>query len=461
MTDELTTRIQVLALTDSGETTELLMTLLSEDPSVYLRTSRMAFGEGSKAVARHEPQVIVVVDTIDDPAAAVEELDTVAPGVPVLAILPESDLEGVQDCTLAGARGTLFKPFDHGSLLHAIQQVYIKELRRKQHLASSMEAGPIRPQRPRIIAVHGAKGGVGATTIAANMAASLHRLTGRRVMLFDGDLLSNDAGVLCDISSSRTLADLLPVVRELDADLLDSLVAKHPSGIRVLLAPEQLQRAEAIRGEDMQRALTGVKPYFDFTIVDTASRFTPVTLAALDEADMVVLVVTPEVVALRDAARFIQLAIQLGYPAEKVTVVVNRANAGKGITPGTIEQQLQRSVVATIPSDGKALVECMNVGELIVESRPGHKVSSSIKFLAQEIATRYGWNPQLEKERAAGSASPHPGDSAKPASNPFTANGANGTAPAKERAGQGSLLQRFLGRGAAQNGQAAASGAKS
>jgi pilus assembly protein CpaE len=399
--EEIAVRIQVLVLTDSKDSADLLSATLAEEPSIYLQAARMAFGEGAKALTRYEPHVVVVTDTIDDPAAAVEELDAVAPGVPVVALLPEGDLAGAQACNLAGARATLQRPIDRGNLLASIQQVYLKETRRRQHLTTALDGGMARPQRPRIIAVHGAKGGVGATTLACNLAVALHTLTQRRVTLVDADLLSGDTSVTCDVPVGRTISDLLPSIRDLDADFLDTLLAKHPTGVRLLLAPDQLQRAEAIRGDDMQRVLAALKPYADYTIVDTSSLFTPVTVAALDEADLIVLVVTPELVALRDAARFVQLARQLGYPAEKLLVAVNRANAGKGISTAMIEEQLQHRVGGAIPSDGRVMVECQNIGELIVASRPGHKVSRSIQDLARGVASMFGWDARVHRAKSA------------------------------------------------------------
>lgn len=404
MSPESSTRIQVLVLTDSKETAEFLPSLLAEEPGLQIHSAQMAFGEGLKAVARHEPHVLVLADTLENPAAAIEVLDSAAPDIPTLAILPESDLRSAQDCTLAGARATLLKPFDQDGLIEAIQQVYAREQRRRQHVVASLEPAAARQQRPRIIAVHGAKGGVGATTIACNLAAALRQLTGRRVALVDGDVLSGDAGVLFDLPPTRNISDLLVELKELDADLVEGLLAEHATGVRVLLAPDQLQRAEAIRGEDMQRVVTGLKPYFDYLVVDTPSRFSPVTLAALDEADRIVLVVTPELVALRNAARFLQLATQLGYPTEKVLLVANRANTGKDISPVVIEEQLQRPIVIALPSDGQALVETMNAGELIVAARPRNRVADGISRLGREVAGSFGWSPKKQKARAADSA---------------------------------------------------------
>src|SRR4029450_12276820 len=120
---------------------------------------------------------------------------------------------------------------------------HAKEVRRKQHVAAELEAGEARQQRPRIIAVHGAKGGVGATTLACNLAASLRGLTGRRVALVDADVLGGVAGTLFDLTSANNVSDLLPHVKDLQGDLVDRLLAEHgATGVRVLLAPDQLQR---------------------------------------------------------------------------------------------------------------------------------------------------------------------------------------------------------------------------
>ena len=93
-----------------------------------------------------------------------------------------------------------------------------------------------------------------------------------RVALIDGDVLSGTSGVLCDIAANHNLSDLLPHLRDLEADLVENMMSAHPSGVRELPAPDQLQRAETIGGDDMQRTLSGLRPYFDYQVVDTASR---------------------------------------------------------------------------------------------------------------------------------------------------------------------------------------------
>jgi MinD-like ATPase involved in chromosome partitioning or flagellar assembly len=105
----------------------------------------------------------------------------------------------------------------------------------------------------------------------------------------------------------------------------------------------------------------------------------------------VVLVVTPEVSALRSAARFLRLTDQLGYGPERMRVVANRANAGNDITAEVMARYLGRQVAAALPSEGPALVECLNAGRLVVNARPEIGVASGIVGLAGALARDFGW----------------------------------------------------------------------
>lgn len=382
--------IHVLVLTDSLETAQVLPALLEQAEGIKVSTSRATDGEAFTAVDRYRPHVIVLVDTLEHPPAIVAALDATAPDVPLLVILPEGDAAGIEACSLAGARATLLKPFARQRLVGAIQLVHSRELRYRQQVTIAEGDSP-RQQRSRVVVVHGAKGGMGTTTIACNLAAELHHLTRRRVALVDGDLLSGDAGVLYDLPPTRTMAELLPELQVLDAESVDRFFDQHASGVHVLLAPEQLQRAEGIQAQDVQRALSALRPYFDYQIVDTSSQFLPVTLAVMDEADLIILVVTPELAALRHAVRFLRLAVQLGIPSEKILLVANRADTGRQITLGVLEEQLQRPVAVAIPHDAKAPLECMNVGELLVSAYPRNRVSRGLHDLAQQVAVQFGW----------------------------------------------------------------------
>jgi pilus assembly protein CpaE len=403
MTQATTSETHVLVLTDSAETAQLLPALLRDAEGLKVGSSAAAGGEAVTAVASTSPDVVVIADTLEQLATIVAVLDATSPEVLQVVILPEGDAAGAVACSLAGARVTLMKPFERQRLVGAIQLVHSREQRlRLQHhqvVGETVGTVGVRQQRPRVIAVHGAKGGVGTTTIACNLASALHGLTGRRVALIDGDFLSGDVGVLCDLAPLRTMSELLPEVQQLDAETVEHTFTQHRSGVHVLLAPEPLELAEAITANEVKRALNALRPYFDYQIVDTPSTLLPVTLAAIEEADLVVLVLTPGLAALRSAARFLRLAAQLSYPKEKILLVANRADTGRQIDVGVIQEQLHRDVTVAIPFDGKVPVDCMNAGTLIMDAYPRSPVGQKTDSLARAVAEHFGWQPEPGAKR--------------------------------------------------------------
>ncbi|CAA9302587.1 MAG: hypothetical protein AVDCRST_MAG77-5788 [uncultured Chloroflexi bacterium] len=412
MTTESGARISTLVLTDLEDTARLLKTILSGEPDLVVQRGLAALGGALDAATHHQPDVIVLADTTEALATLVIALDAAVPRAALVVVLAEGDLRGIQECSLAGAAITLFKPFEQAQLIAAVRQAHARALR---HPPAAVAAPSARLQRPRIVAVHGVKGGVGASTLAVNLGAALHGLTRRRVAVIDADLLSGDAGVLLDLPPQQSILDILPALRELDAETVDNYFQQHATGVHALLAPEQIQRADAVLPEDVARTLTALRPYFDYQIVDTPSRVTPVTLAVMDQADLVLVVLTPELVALRNAARLLRLTAQLGYPAEKLMLVVNRADTSRMITTAVVEEQLRRAVSAAIPSDGRALVEAMNAGELLVEIYSKSPVAAAIGSLAGEVARHFGWDsgvgaptPTVPDELEAPLAAPSP-----------------------------------------------------
>jgi pilus assembly protein CpaE len=381
--------MRLLVLSDSAAPAELLAASLGELPEITVQTCLA--GALDALQSQSPPDVAVVVEAETASERLVIAVETAFPEVPVVVLLRPEDARQALACSAAGARATLFMPVDAAELAATLRQLVAREGRRLNRLTPDSAATPTGASR--IIAVHGAKGGVGATTLACNLAAALHHHTGRRVASIDGDVLGGGAGVLFDTTSSRTMADLLAHAGDLDAELVERLLVRHSSGVHVLLAPDSWRDAGSVGPADIHRVLTALKPYFDYQVVDTSSQMTPVTIAVLEAADLIALVVTPEIASLRSASRFFQLLSQLGIDGDRVRLVVNRANAGKDITPRFIEQYFVRPVALALPSDGLALVECLNAGQLVVTARPELPFATQIAQLGDEMATALGWAP--------------------------------------------------------------------
>jgi pilus assembly protein CpaE len=262
-----------------------------------------------------------------------------------------------------------------------VRRVQEKEERRKR-LAQPRTAAAT----GRVIVVHGPKGGVGTTTIAVNLAVAMHQLTGLRVALVDGALMAGDVAVAMNVASDNSIADVAAHLRELDADLLDGTLVHHPSGVRVLPSPAEFERAEAISGDETGAILNACRAHYDVVVVDTPSRPDEHLLAALDLADAVLIVCTPEIASLKNTARFLALGHELGYGDDKLKLVINRFSSHGAIPLDDIESNLRHKMSFGLPSDGIPVVESLNAGEPVVLMRPSARIAREVRHVGEALA---------------------------------------------------------------------------
>jgi pilus assembly protein CpaE len=392
--------IRILVLSDSPQASDVIAAMLQSEPGFTVSVAAAAYGEGTRAARQTAPDVVVLVaDSLAaaDPVAEVEELEASAPQAAVV-VLGVDARTPPRDYYLAGARDCLSPPYDRETVTNSVRRAYQLERRLRERLEMA-QGTTQRRHRCKTIAVHGVKGGVGATVIAANLAIGLRQLTGERVALVDASLQAGDIGVALNLIGSAGLEDLVMKLNELDIDLMNRIMVTHASGVRVLLAPRDLERVEAIGGDEIRRVLTFMSNHFDYIVVDTAPYLDAPGLAALDHSDQIVLLTTPEVPALRNAGRFVQTARRLGYPANKLVLVLNRVGSRNAVTLNEVEKSLGWRPQATIQSAGPAFIRAANHGEPIVKVGAWRGASRSLLDLARLVSVRSG---KVEKRAGLG-----------------------------------------------------------
>jgi len=383
-------KLRVLVLRDAGfgganETESEVVAALGSDSSIRLLEGAAGYGEAARSVQNQELDLVIVDEVAGDPTTVIEQIEHAAPELPIVVVLDEDQAMIAQACMLAGARAYLFRPFDPADIVEVVRQVCSKEERRRARTNTK----PL-TQAGRLIVVHGSKGGVGATTVAVNLAVTLAKTTDQRVALVDVNLLGGDTDVALNIVTDNSIADVVAHLRELDNSLLDDTMIRHPSGVFVLPAPSQLERAEAIGGHETAMVLAACRANFDLVVVDTSSRPDEHALAALEMADLVMLVTTPEIAALKSAARFLQLGHNLGFPPEKLQLVINRLNSKNAIPLDDIEENLHHKMSYGLPSDGEPMVEAQNAGEPVVILRPRSRIGRELWRVGREVALKLG-----------------------------------------------------------------------
>jgi pilus assembly protein CpaE len=236
--------------------------------------------------------------------------------------------------------------------------------------------------RGKIVTVFGAKGGSGATTIAANLAGALCRHAGgdepAKVVLIDFNLEMGDVLVCLDMTAPYSFQELLANMHRLDADLLYGSLAAHSSGVRVLSQTDHLEEGRELSTADAARILSFLRQHFDFIVIDGVRDFRELALLALDKADTVLLTMTQDIPALKNANRCLRIFKRLGYSDDRVKLVLNRFRRTGQITPDAIADALGRSVSATVSNDFPVVIKAVNEGKLVVDASPTSRVAKDI-----------------------------------------------------------------------------------
>jgi pilus assembly protein CpaE len=377
----LTGRVRVLLLEDGQSQAERLRGLLHGE-DMELTVSAGSIEEGLHQARNWSPDVILVAQSRGPLSEGIEKIDTAFNSTPVVALLTAEQAGQARDALLAGARAYLTEDAGRDDMVDTILSVLELERRRRAALARRLG---VDVDQGQVIAVHGSKGGVGATTIAVNLAVAVRSATRARIALVDANLYSGDVAAALNLRSRSNLADLTPHLKDLDREFLERAAVRHSSGLQAFLAPDDFVRAQVISSEQIARILKVMREHYDYIIVDTCSLPDPVTSAALEEADRIVLVFTPEVPALKNAARFLQLSEEFGHQG-KIMLALNRSGSRGSVGLGDIEAHLHGSVAVKIGSEGRKLIEAINAGEPVVS----HRRSSFARGIWQLASTITG-----------------------------------------------------------------------
>jgi len=352
-----------------------------------------------------EPDV-VIVDGAWGSKADVEFIRSVVAVLPtslIMLVAPDEDMEYVQQALLAGARGFVTQSSAESSLVEALDRMLqLETFRRPRQVEDEQGRVVADSKEGRLISVLSAKGGVGCTAIAVNLAIALRRQTGEAVCLFDCDLHFGNVAVLLNLWPQATLAELLPYTDDLTPELVEDVMLTHPSGVRVLLPPTTFEEAEKVGSSLVTRVVEILKQRQKFVIVDVGARLNSSTLAILDSSFRIVLVTTPEVPALHNLRRMLQLTEDLGYQREKIVILGNRFSADWGIQTTHIAETLGYPVSVTLPSDGRLVTQAANRGIPFVIDAPRSAPARAVSKLAELIidADRHGDGPESPPARS-------------------------------------------------------------
>jgi MinD-like ATPase involved in chromosome partitioning or flagellar assembly/CheY-like chemotaxis protein len=251
-----------------------------------------------------------------------------------------------------------------------------------------------------VVAVVSARGGIGKSVIAVNLASSMAKLS-NSVSLLDFSLNPGDFAVMLDDVPRNNIMDAVAAGGNMDSELLQNLLAPHPRlGFRYLACPNQEFDPTAFDYNISLAMVNAMRNISEFIIVDTGLPFNGPTLAAASSSDIVFFVTSRDVARLLAAQRMVKyLKNDLNLAPQKLKVLVNQAEIGTEISESEIESLLEHPVTAYLPSNPAPVAYSINSGAPFVIAEPQHPVSVVLNKLGELTHNRWQDRPTETAER--------------------------------------------------------------
>jgi pilus assembly protein CpaE len=385
-------QIRVLIVDDISETRDHLARLLGFEGDIEIVGLADSGRQAIELAASLKPDIVLMdINMPDmDGIEATEQLSATVPGASVVMMSVQGEADYLRRSMLAGAREFLVKPFSSDELTSSIRQIYAREREKLERFpvpVAAPVAAPAVDDPGQVIAVFGPKGGVGRTTIAVNVAVAAASELDQRTALVDGCFQFGDVGVLLNLNpKNKSIADLAPDLEAgLELESLDPFLTVHSSGVKVLLAPPSPEMAELITATGVRKVLEMLRRTNDLIIVDCSSSMSDTTLAILDQADVILTMLTLEITSIKNMRLFLEVTNQLGYEDSSIKLLLNRADSTLGIRVADVEHSIGRKVDHTIVSDGRSVVYALNRGVPFFISNREAQVSQDIMRLATSL----------------------------------------------------------------------------
>lgn len=402
-------KIRVLIVDDVAETRENIRKLLQFENEIEVSAVARNGHEGIEIAKEIKPDVILMdINMPDmDGIAATEIIHKEVPQCQIIMLSVQGDPNYMRRAMLAGARDFLTKPPTVDELTSAV-------LRAGEMAKQELEKSRTTYQRPigpagmspgtipgvsygKVIAVYSPKGGTGCTTVATNLAVILYNEE-TPVVLVDGNLQFGDVAVFLNEQGRNSVIDLTTRADELDPEIVNEVLISHmKSGIKILAAPLSPENADSITGNQFLKVLKYLRTMFSYVIVDTSSLLTDISIAALDESDLVILLTTQDIPAIKDARLFLDLANALEIQKDCILFVLNKFDKRIGITPEKISENFKHEIVATIPSEERVVVPSINRGIPIMLGDRSRPIAKSFFSLAEVLRERLKKLSSLEE----------------------------------------------------------------
>ena len=393
-----------LAIVDpNDQTREQIKSLLLGMDIVWLEAECARYEFFPDVVEQTSPDTAMIVLGADpQPGLQLVEKLRDTTKASILVVASSSDGNLILSAMRSGAKEFLTQPVSSEEMVAAFERI-----------SASRDGGAMGKVRGcTSIAVCGASGGVGSTSLAVNVGCALAMDDANSVALVDLDMAVGDADVFLDAIPDYTLVDVAENISRLDFALLKKSMTKHSSGLYLLPRPVNLQDVPLVSPEDFARVVGLLKATFSHLIFDCSKSYGSIDMVALEESKHIMLVTQLDLPCLRNVVRLMMSFDDIENMKERVRVVINRIGLDNDhIGVKKAEETINSEIFAKIPNDYRTMAEARNNGVPLMVQAPKAPITRSVMELAKsldgaEVASeetaqqesgKKGWLPFLGK----------------------------------------------------------------
>jgi pilus assembly protein CpaE len=306
--------------------------------------------------------------------ALIRQLHDRFPRLSIVAALGESGIATLRAALEAGAGDIIALPLTQ----QEVQKTFIKL---RQSKARDAQARGVSGE---IITVYGARGGLGTTTTAVNLAVQLAAMTSTSVALADLDLQRGDVATFLNLSHIESIASIASSSGDVDEIFLHGTLTRHASGISILPAPQQIEEADTVGHDEVKLALRLLRSQFRHTVVDTPRTISGSAVAAFELADHILLITDLSIPSVRASRRFLDLLERLNVGTSRVELVITELVRGP-VDLKDVTRSLGKEPLVTLPRDDAGASQAMNSGSPLNGGKPAG-LAAAVSALAARLA---------------------------------------------------------------------------
>ncbi|MBN2410660.1 AAA family ATPase [candidate division KSB1 bacterium] len=384
-------KIVVVNLSETEEST--VRKIIKDIPNAEIVAQTSQFLDGYDIIKNENPDIVIInlYQAEEKALNLAERISTNLPNVTLFLSSPQAYPEIIIRSMRAGAREFIIQPFKKEELITAINN-YL-EFKERSSIGKGRDG--------KIISIFGVKGGVGATTVATNLAVLLRKKSNKDVVLVDFNFKLGNAALYLNIKPKFSIMDVALNLTNIDGERLKKSLPKHSSGVCMLPGPSRLEDSESLKGIQVEKILNILKNLFDFIIIDSSREFDDLNIKALDSSDLILAIANIEIATIYNAKSCLDLFKRMGYDKDKVRLVLNRFATQNGFTSETLEKTIDYPIFLKIPNQTYAnVIDSINQGTPITQMMPKSKMSVSFDDLISKLNGKLSIQKEDKKSKS-------------------------------------------------------------